>query len=190
MELGVPGQLLSGGAVYSFSSSPGEPEIRMTFREGASPFKRALQSLKQGDKLVITKYGNDYGFRLKEHAASTLIAGGVGVAPFRSMLKEMIETSSKNQVQLICFNTTDNFLFAGEFTTWQQLLPGLEVHFITTKLLKRKDREKLIKALIPNMDQQFYVSGPSGMVTSTVELLRHFDAESKKIKIDDFGLLS
>lgn len=187
IEIAFPGQQISGGTVYSLSSSPNEHELRITFREGVTPFKKALQSLNPGDKLMIAEYGNDYGFRLKEHKTSTLIAGGIGVAPFRSMLKEMLETSSKNQVQLIYFNTTDEFLFADEFTVWQQSLTGLEVHFIVTKLIKRKDREKLFKALALDMDQQFYVSGPSGMVASTIKLLQQFGAERKKIKVDDFG---
>lgn len=183
----MPGQQLPGGAVYSFSSSPSESELRMTFREGVSPFKQVLQSLKPGDTLLMTAYGNDYGFRLKEHAASTLIAGGVGVAPFRSMVKEMVENGGRNQVQLVCLSTSADFLFADEFTAWQQLLPGLEVHFIATRELKRKDREKLLKTLIPDTSRQVYISGPSGMVQSTVELLERFGAARKSIKIDDFG---
>jgi ferredoxin-NADP reductase len=187
MELDFPGKQLTGGVVYSFSSSPSEAELRITFRDGVSPFKKAIQSLKPGNKLSMTEYGNDYGFQLKEHTSNTLIAGGVGVAPFRSMLKEMIETGSKNQVQLIYFNTADSFLFADEFTAWQQQLPDLQIHCITTKDLNRKDREKLLKILIPDVNRQFYVSGPSGMVASTIELLERFGAERKKIKVDDFG---
>lgn len=176
-----------GGSVFSLSSSPTEPDLRITIREGISPFKRLLQSLKPGDQLSVVDYGNDYGFKLNEHKASTLIAGGVGVAPFRSMLKEMADTHSKNRVQLIYLNTTNSFLFSDEFDAWQQHLPGLEVHYVPTKELKRKDREKLLRSLIADTAEQFYVSGPSGMVTSTVGLLERMGIESKDIKIDDFG---
>lgn len=187
MELSLPGQDLPGGTVYSFSSSPDEADIRMTFREGVSPFKRTLQSLQPGDRLLMTEYGNDYGFRLKEHKGSTLIAGGIGVAPFRSMIRAMVEANSKSQVQLIYFNTTEDFLFADEFNEWQRLLTDLKVHYIATKDLKRKDRQKLLRTLIPAIDQAFYVSGPSGMVTSTIRLLESYGADRKSIKVDDFG---
>jgi ferredoxin-NADP reductase len=187
IDIRLPADQPPGGTVYSLSSSPTESDLRITIREGVSPFKKTLQSLQAGDKLIISDYGNDYGFRLKEHKASTLIAGGVGVAPFRSMIKEMVDTSSRNQAQLIYLNTSDNFLFKDEFDAWQHLLPGLEVHYIATKELKRKDREKLLHTLIPDTAQHFYVSGPSGMVASTVSMLKRFGADAGSIKVDDFG---
>jgi ferredoxin-NADP reductase len=176
-----------GGTVYSLSSSPSEPDVRITLREGMSPFKKVLQSLKPGDKVLIADYGNAYGLQLKEHKASTLIAGGVGVAPFRSMIKEMVDTGSRNAVRLIYLNTSDSFLFRDEFDAWQRMIPELEIHYIATKELKRKGREKLLKSLVPDIAQQFYVSGPSGMVAASVALLERFGVNGKNIKVDDFG---
>jgi ferredoxin-NADP reductase len=187
VDLRLPDGQLPGGTVYSLSSSPSESELRITIRAGASPFKKALQSLIRGDKLIITDYGNSYGFQLKEHKASVLVAGGVGVAPFRSMIKEMSDAGSKNQVRLIYLNTNDSFLFQDEFDAWKRNLPGLEIHYIPTKELKRKDREKLLKSLVLDTAQQFYVSGPTGMVTSTVSFLDRMGVDNRSIKVDDFG---
>lgn len=187
IDITVPGDQPLGGTVYSLSSSPDEPDLRITIREGISPFKQMLQSLATGEKLIIADYGNDYDFRLKEHSASTLIAGGVGVAPFRSMLKELADTGSKSQIRLIYFNTTEQFLFRDEFDMWQQHLPNLDVHYVPTTALKRKDRIKLLKNHIGNIQQRFYVSGPSGMVHSTLGVLQDLKVETRNIKIDDFG---
>ena len=188
MELAFPGQLISGGSVYSFSSSPNEPYLRITFRDGISPFKKALQLLQPGDTILLTEYGNDYGFQLRDHGASILIAGGVGIAPFRSMIQEMYETGSKNQVLLIYFDSNGEYLFADEFIKWQQSLDGFQIYFINTKDVKRKERERLLKALIPKVDQRFYVSGPSGMILWTKGLLEANGVARKNIKVDDFGL--
>lgn len=187
IDIRLPADQLPGGTVYSLSSSPTEPDLRITLRQGVSPFKKVLQSLQAGDKLIIADYGNSYGFQLKEHKAGTLVAGGVGVAPFRSMIKEMVDTGSRNKVQIIYFNTSDDFLFEAEFAAWQQRLPALEVHFIATKELKRKDREKLLKNLLIDTDQQFYVSGPSGMIESTLKSLEQWGVARSSIKVDDFG---
>ncbi len=187
IDIKLPADQPPGGTVYSLSSSPSETDLRITIRAGASPFKKVLESLSPGDKLIIVDYGNTYGFQLQEHKASTLIAGGVGVAPFRSMLKEMVDNGSKNQVQLIYLNTNDSFLFQDEFNTWQRLIDGLEVNYVSTKELKRKDREKLLRGIIAGTDRQFYVSGPSGMVASTLQLLELQGVNRKSIKVDDFG---
>ena len=126
-----------GGKTYSLSSSPTEGELVISFRNGISPFKRQLQSVQPGDMMYISQYGNDYGFHLREHRNSVLIAGGIGIAPFRSMLKEQADTNGKNNVQLLYFNKSEDFLFKNEIERWKQALP-LEVHYIQTNALKRK----------------------------------------------------
>ena len=182
IDIKLPFNQPPGGTVYSLSSSPSEPDLRITIREGTSPFKKALQSLKPGDKLFVSDYGNTYGFQLKDHKSSTLIAGGVGVAPFRSMLKEMVDTSSKNQVRLIYLNTSASFLFQEDLNAWERQVDGLHIHYVPTKELKRKDREKLLSSLVTNTDQQFYVSGPSGMVASNLRFLERLGVGLKSIK--------
>lgn len=176
-----------GGTVYSLASSPTEPELRITFREDITPFKKVLAGLRPGNTLVIKQYGNDYGFRLNEHKPSVLIAGGVGIAPFRSMLKERADEETVSTVQLIYLNTSDNFLFQDELREWQSQSARLQLDFISTKELKRKDREKLLTSLLPELERQYYVSGPSGMVQSTLAFLGSHGINSKDVRVDDFG---
>lgn len=180
-------QELAGGKTYSLSSSPTEPDLTITFREGLSPLKRALVAVQPGAQLRITQYGNDYGFQLRENKSSVLIAGGVGVAPFRSMLKEMYDQRSKHTVQLIYLNQNDDFLFRKELELWSSALPNLTVHYVATKELSRKKREKLITSIIADTNRQFYISGPPGMVTSSVTLLETVGVNKRHIKTDVFG---
>jgi len=178
---------LEGGITYSLSSSPTEADLRITFREGRSEFKRALQVVQPGDRLVISQYGNDYNFQLKKNQASLLIAGGVGSAPFRSMIKEMVDNNDKNEVTLLYLNQNESFLFKDELEQWSQLLPNLSIIYIATKEMNRKKREKLILSHIKNTNQNFYISGPPGMVESNEHLLLDHGVSIKNIRIDSFG---
>lgn len=187
IDIEFPGQELAGGKTYSLSASPTEADMMVTFREGLSPLKRTIVGSKSGDKLRITQYGNDYGFQLRQNKSSTLIAGGVGIAPFRSMLKEMLEQGGKNTVRLIYLNQNEHFLFKEELDTWARTLPNLTIHYVVTKELSRKKREKLITSLITDTNQQFYISGPPGMVTSNVSLLGALGVTTRNIKTDVFG---
>ena len=187
MDVTMPADQPAGGTTYSFASSPDEPDLRITFRDGRSPFKLVLQSVQAGDRFLITEYGNDYGFQLNEHRPSTLIAGGVGVTPFRSMLSQMVAERSRNSVQLIYLNTSADFLYRAELDAWEQELPGLTVRYVPTRDLKRKGRERRLRELIADPQQQFYVSGPSGMVESTRQALAAFGVADRDIKVDDFG---
>jgi ferredoxin-NADP reductase len=176
-----------GGKTYSLSSSPTGSELRMSFRVGISPFKKKLQSVQTGDKMYISQYGNDYGFHLKDNRSSVLIAGGIGIAPFRSMLKEMFDLRHNIEVSLIYLNQNDNFLFKDELDLWSKQLTNLSISYISTKNINRKKREKLLLSLIKNQNQNFYISGPPGMVESNEHLLIEYGANVRDIRIDSFG---
>ena len=74
---------LRGGKTYSLSSSPTEPDLMITFKEGLSEIKKTLAASKPGDTARITAYGNDYEFQLNQHRNSVLIAGEIGRASCR-----------------------------------------------------------------------------------------------------------
>lgn len=187
IDLQFDDRQLKGGITYSISSSPLEDDIRITFREGISEFKKALQAVSPDDTLQILQYGNDYDFQLKKNQSSVLIAGGVGIAPFRSMLKEMFENNDKNHVTLIYVNQTKDFLFKTELDMWASAMPNLSIHYIVTKEINRKKREKLILSLIKSPHQNFYISGPPGMVDSNEHLLIDNGVHIRDIRIDSFG---
>lgn len=187
IDIMLEGRSLSGGKTYSLSSSPTESELRITFREGISELKKVLQGVKAKDKLIITQYGNDYNFQLKKNQSSVLIAGGVGIAPFRSMIKETYDRGDKSDIMLIYLNQNDQFLFRKELDIWSSKMPNLTITYISTKDINRKKREKLIQSLIKDINKNFYISGPPGMVESNEHLLLDMGVNLRNIRIDSFG---
>jgi ferredoxin-NADP reductase len=187
IDIAFPNQTLKGGKTYSLSSSPLEADIAITFRQGVSEYKRALQSIRAGDELYITQYGNDYDFQLNKNRSSVLIAGGVGIAPFRSMIKEMADTHATNEVSLIYLNQNDSFLFKDELESWASRLPNFSITYINTKDINRKKREKLVMALVKDTSQNFYISGPPSMVEANEHLLIDMGVPVRNIRIDSFG---
>lgn len=181
------GTEFKGGKTYSLSSSPTEPDLMVTFKEGLSQVKIALAGSAPGDTVRVTAYGNDYEFHLNEHRNSVLIAGGVGVAPFRSMLKEMVDRQSLGQVEMVYLNQSDDFLFKDEFDTWQRQLANAHIDYVMTKGLKRKDREKLLRDVISVDAHHYFIAGPEGMIESTEALLDTMSVNHDDIRIDSFG---
>lgn len=178
---------LKGGPTYSLSSSPTEPDLMITFKEGLSEMKLALAASKSGNTFVIFQYGNAYQFTLKPHKISMLIAGGVGVAPFRSMIKEMTDTGDASEVSLLYLNKTSEFLYKDELMRWSELLPNLNITYLVTEELKRKDQNKAITSHMHSTEQFFYIAGPEGMVENTEHLLLDIGVSLDDIKIDSFG---
>lgn len=186
VDLSVAGKNLKGGITYSLSSSPTESDLMISFKVGISEFKQHLQSLQPGDTLYIHQYGNAYDFYLKDNRTSICIAGGIGIAPFRSMIKEMADTDDRNEIQLLYFNTDDSFLFRDEIDEWKKALK-LDVRYFETSAMKRKDRIKIFQETMWKNGDLYFIAGPEGMVESTEHLLLDMGIELRKIRIDSFG---
>jgi len=187
IDICLPNKKLSGGITYSLSSSPTEPDLRISFREGISEMKQLLQSSEPGHKFSMLQYGNDYDFQLKKNQSSILIAGGIGIAPFRSMIKKMYDSGDRNEVELIYLNKSVDFLFKNELDEWSGTLQNIKIHYVATKDLNRKKRQKLIFALIKNTNHNFYISGPPSMVEDNEHLLIDNGVQVRDIRIDSFG---
>ena len=178
---------LRGGPTYSLSSSPTEADLMITFRQGHSDIKRLLEGAPAGTELRISSYGNDDGFTLDENRASMLVAGGVGVAPFRSMVKHMADTDSRNEVDLIYLNKGPDFLFENELLAWRKTLPGLRLPLLNTHGVDRKTRERLLRDTIRADDLHVYLAGPRAMVESTRTFLTGEGVPRHLIRVDEFG---
>lgn len=185
MDIRFPVPEFPVGRTYSFASSPTDPDILIAFKKGISKFKKTLEAVIPGDIMLITQHGSN-GFLLNKRYQSVFIAGGIGIAPFRSMIKEAIDTNSKVNIVLIYLNHTVDFPFKKELYAWQETYPYLNVHYVVTGQEGRLTKEKL-QQIIPDIaDWMNYVAGPPGMVTSVENILKGIGVQKEDIKTDSF----
>lgn len=176
---------LAIGKTYSITSSPTEPDIMIAFKKGMSNFKNELEKTQIGDTMFITQYGSN-GFLLNKKYQSLFIAGGIGITPFRSMIKEVIDTKSTVSINLIYLNHTEIFPFKEDLNNWLQQYPYLQIHYIVTEKEGHITKER-IKTLVPTItDFMNYVAGPPGMVTNTKSMLLALGVSKEDIKTDSF----
>jgi ferredoxin-NADP reductase len=185
MDIRFPVAEFPVGKTYSFASSPTENDILISFKKGVSPFKQALEAVKPGDTLLITQYGsNDFHLHKNQHCL--LIAGGIGIAPYRSMIKEVVDLSETTDITLLYFNQTSDFAFKHELDEWASKYNNLKLEYFVTADLKRKDRAKIITAHVAGHNGLYYVAGPPSMVVSTSSVLTALGVLDKDIAVDSF----
>ena len=187
MDIRFPTPEFPVGRTYSFASSPTEPSLRITFKKGVSPFKRRLERAAPGETMLITQYGSN-GFRLDRRFASVFVAGGVGITPFRSMLKELVDTGANIPITLIYQNHTDDFPFKHELDNWTHAYPSLTTRYVATKADGRVTQQTL-QRLLPDLAERqpmSYIAGPPGMVERTERLLAALGIAADDIKTDRF----
>ena len=89
-------------------------KLTLGISDAPSDFKKAMLELKQGMKISMS--GPVGSFYLKDDSPSILIAGGIGITPFRSMLKQ-IEAEGNgvgNKIHLLYMDSKKSFIFKDE----------------------------------------------------------------------------
>ncbi len=189
LDIRFPGPEFPVGRTYSFASSPTEPDLMIAFKKGMSPFKKALANVRPGDTMLITQYGSN-GFLLDRRHQAVCIAGGIGIAPFRSMIKELIDSQSIFDMTLLFSNHCNAFPFRAELEGWQRTYPSFKTAFIATnkegRLTRKRLQEYLERNGIDRLTAQYYIAGSPQMVQSCEHHLRDLGIEKNRVKTDSF----
>jgi len=147
-----------------------------------SDYKKALLEMNIGMKMILR--GPMGGFHIDPSKATCLIAGGMGITPFRAMLKDLImrEKDFKGKVNLLYINRTGKFLYENELNT---LINDnhIQIDFFTDR---EKLTEKIKEITINNEETKYFLAGPKQMNDSIKSILQNQFVKKKNIKIDTF----
>ena len=183
---------------FTLASSPTEKDIRLgvKFYRNSSTFKQAMLALDQSHEIVASQLAGDFVLPANPKQKCVLIAGGIGITPFRSMIKYLLDTHQRRPIVLFYVNKTVNdIVYKDVFDQAQQELGIKTIYALTdTRNLPRTWTEQvgrispnLIRAVVPDyFNCSFYISGPKGMVDSFKELLRQLNVKDAQIKTDFF----
>ena len=171
---------------FSFSSSPTEPDIMITYKTGISLFKARLQSLRPSDKVAIYQYGNS-GFGLDERYDLVMIAGGVGIAPFRSMIRYLYDSQQPQTITLLYQSRTNDFPFKDELASFERTQQNLKIIYIDSTLKGRLKHAMIFEYITDSQSPLYYIAGPPGMVDSTERFLIASGIAPADIMDDEFS---
>jgi len=190
-----PGQFVQvslfgvGEAPISVCSSPTNRNSFELCIRAVGRFTDKIHNLDKGDEIGIRgPFGNGLPTVLLEGNDLLLVAGGLGIAPMRSLINYVIDNRRDfgNVNILLGCKTPDSMLFGNEIEHWEK---RLDINFACT--VDRSDPDwkgnvGLITSLIPGVDidpQYTYsvVIGPPVMYRFVIEELLKKGIEEKKI---------
>ncbi len=158
---------------FTISSSPTENFVMLTskFYEKPSTFKQALQKLEPGQEIVISGLGGDFTMPDDTSKKLVFIAGGIGVTPFRSMIKFMVDKKEKRDIIMLYSNkTAGDIVFKDLFDKANDF--GLGTVYVNTDVNGYIDAAVIRKQVPDFAERIFYVSGPEPMVEAFVNMLK------------------
>ncbi len=187
---------------YSISSSPtdalkGFYEITIRKVEDGFLTTNIWDKWKVGKKITCSDpEGFFYYEPLRDKNHIVAIAGGSGIAPFRSMAKEIIETNIDVKLTLIYGSADEeDIIFYEEFKELEKTYPnkikvvivlscdevnleGCETGFITANLIKK---------YIDANECSFFICGPQIMYDFVENQLKEFNLPPKRIRREAYG---
>jgi glycine betaine catabolism B len=183
---------------FSLASSPTEGVVIMSTRIRDSPYKQKLSSLEQGAKVRVSRPQGNFVLHEDYSKPAVFLSGGIGVTPFRSMVK--YATDKQLQLRITMFDSNrsaQNILYKDEFDLWAAQNKNLKIIYTVTEdpgagwsgERSRIDRTmletKLSKDEISNA--VFYICGPPGMLNAMQELLRNeLRTPAERIRVEEF----
>ena len=75
--------------------------VGVRFYEPGSSFKQAMLKMNGKTKIVAAQIAGDFTLPQDPEQKLVFIAGGIGITPFRSMLKYLIDTNQRRSITLI-----------------------------------------------------------------------------------------
>jgi ferredoxin-NADP reductase len=170
--------------------------IMIATRMRKTVFKNALQAAALGTKFVVSRARGSFTLHKDVTRPAVFLAGGIGIAPIRSLLQQAAQERLGRQLYLFYSNrATDdaafleeleslgaqnrNFIFVPTVTGQRTLAWPYEKGHINHEMLKRY--------LVGLRGPVYYIAGPSGMVTATTSLLNRAGVSEDDIKTEEFG---
>ena len=183
----------------SIASAPRDQDLIVAMRNRDTAFKRNINALPIGSPVLFQgPFGN---FTLHENTArpAVFLAGGIGITPFHSMVREATLTHSQHRISLFYANRTpEEAAFLKELRDLEQFNPGYKlITTITHSYLERTPdwrhecghfTTRMLKKWLPDLRTPlFYLAGPSGGVTSMRLTLNAAGVSDDEIRTEEFA---
>jgi len=169
--------------IFSIASSPTEPDIHIGFRhyERSSSFKNALLALTPGKYVRAAHVAGSFTLPNNPAQPLLLIAGGIGITPFRSMIQYLVDTNQQRNIVILYFAAKqEDFVYKEVFEQARAL--GVDTRY----MVGRPD-PVTIQQNVPDVTTRVsYISGPDVLVSSCKTMLRSLGVSMQHIHTDHF----
>jgi ferredoxin-NADP reductase len=165
---------------FTISSAQVENTVNISTRISSSAFKQALNTLKPGEQIRAHSLGGPFTWEADDNNPVILVAAGIGITPFRSILLERKALGKSLDATLLYFNRTNKIPFQKELEEISAEHPGLQIKIIVGEPVTA---EKILESIPGDHKETYYLSGPAPLVSSVGSALKELGVA---IKLDHF----
>ena len=187
---------------FTLASSPTEKFIMLSTRIRDSPYKKRLASLEEGIKVKVKGPQGKFTLHDDYSKSAIFLSGGIGVTPFRSMIKYATDKNLPMKITMFDSNrNTQNILFKSDFDDCVNKNKNLTIIYTITEEERlngsqewRGERGRINKEIITKYlngsdleSGLFYICGPPAMLNAMKQILKdELKVPDDRIKIEEF----
>jgi ferredoxin-NADP reductase/Na+-translocating ferredoxin:NAD+ oxidoreductase RnfD subunit len=183
---------------FSISSSPSEKTIAMgvKFYEKGSTYKKRLLTMKPGDTLIASQLSGDFTLPRDATKKLAFMGGGIGITPFRSMIKQLSDTHEERDIVLFYANRhAEDISYKEIFDEAAESINLKTVYTLSDRAAVSRNwksetgyiDEAMIRRELPDFQERhFYLSGPRSMILRFEQTLEAMGVTKSHIITDFF----
>ena len=182
----------------SIASAPHENDLMVAMRNRDTAFKRAIHALPIGSPILFQGPFGDFTLHRDTARPAVFLAGGIGITPFYSMLREATGKQSPHRITLFYANRRpEEAAFLEELRAFEQSNPRYKlITTITHPAEETPDwrgkrgyfTAKILKKCLPDLKTPvFYLAGPAAGVISMRLTLNAAGVSDDDIRTEEFA---
>jgi ferredoxin-NADP reductase len=182
---------------FSIASAPSDPFLLIASRMTGSAFKTSLAEVPLGAPVSISGPAGSFILDPNSRAPVALFAGGIGITPFRSMIRHVRENDPARRLTLVYANRCpEQAAFLEELEAWAKDSPNF--HLLATMTQPEKSKRpwggptgyvdiRFVRQYLPELPSGgCYVAGPPRFVAAVTQTLREAGIDGEHVWTDEF----
>jgi|AntRauTorckE6833_2_1112554.scaffolds.fasta_scaffold03771_3 ferredoxin-NADP reductase len=170
--------------VFSVCSSSTEKKVSIVFRETGSGFKKTLSEFNIGEEILLEEPLGSFVFPLEDYGSHIFIAGGIGIAPFMSILKTLEEMKREIPITLIYANSDET---KASFIKELQVLNEKFNWFSLVEIYGHLEQGHITPYIKQGgLENDWWIVGPPNMVVNTKHTLESLGVFDGNIYTEEF----
>ncbi|MCC7152944.1 MAG: FAD-dependent oxidoreductase [Bryobacterales bacterium] len=183
---------------FSVVCAPFENQLMVATRMRDTAFKRVLKSLPLGTAVKLEGPSGSFVLHRKAEKPAVFLAGGIGITPFSSIIRQATHDNAPHQLYLFYSNRRpEDTAFLDVLNETAKNNPRF--HFIPTMTKMENsaqewhgetghiDRDLLVKSLSSLQGPIYYMAGPPAMVTAMRWMLVKAGVDEDDIRSEEFS---
>ena len=151
--------------------------MNISTRVSDSKYKQHLNSLQPGDEIEVYELGGGFTWEDDPSEPIVMVAAGIGITPFRSILLERQSAGKSLNATLLYFNRDDQVPFRELLEKIVAEHPEFKIKVISGE---RITADRILELAPQAKDQVVYLSGSKPMVLALAEELEKRNVKTKQ----------